>query len=129
MYPADLRYTKQHEWARHEGSVVTIGITTHACQELSDIVYVELPTEGTQVQEGAPFATLESVKAVSEVYTPVAGTIESVNVRLRDEPGLLNEDPYGDGWIVRIRPDGEASLDGLMDAETYRRFAEAERGS
>ncbi len=130
MYPKDLRYTRKHEWARlEEDGMVTVGITAYACEELSDIVYVELPPEGKHVDQGAAFATLESVKAVSEVYAPVTGTIATVNQRLRDDPGLLNEDPYGNGWIVRVHPGESSPLEGLMDAEAYAQFVEAEKGA
>ncbi len=128
MYPTDLRYTEKHEWAKLEDGAVAFGITAYACEELSDIVYVELPEEGREVQQGAAFATLESVKAVSEVYAPVAGTIVTVNARLREEPGLLNEDPYVEGWIVRVLPTDPSTLDALMDAETYAQFVEREKG-
>jgi len=129
MYPTDVRYTKTHEWARLEDGVVTIGITSHASTELSDIVYVELPVEGDEVEEGAPFATLESVKAVSEVYSPVKGTIDAANLKLRDDPGLVNEDPYGEGWLARVRPGENATLEALMDSEAYAEFAAHDSGA
>ena len=129
MYPTDVRYTKTHEWARLEGGMVTIGITSYASEELSDIVYVELPDVGDVTEEGGAFATLESVKAVSECYSPVAGTIGATNLKLQDEPGLINEEPYGEGWIARVEPAEGASLDGLMDAAEYEKHVEAERGA
>ena len=129
MYPTDVRYTKTHEWTRLEDGMVTIGITSYASGELSDIVYVELPDVGDTTEEGGPFATLESVKAVSEVYSPVKGTISATNLKLRDEPGLINEDTYGEGWIARVQPDNIASLADLMDAAAYDSFVEAERGA
>lgn len=129
MYPTDLRYTDKHEWARLEDDIVVCGITAYACEELSDIVYVELPEEGRRVEQGAAFATLESVKAVSEVYAPLAGTIVAVNAKLREEPGLLNEDPYVEGWIVRVHPSDPSTLSALMDAESYSQFVEREKGS
>lgn len=129
MYPTDVRYTKTHEWARLEDGMVTIGITSYASEELSDIVYVELPAIGDKTEDGAAFATLESVKAVSEVYSPAKGAINAANTRLEDEPGLLNEDPYGEGWIARVQPAESVSLQELMDAEAYARFVEAERGA
>jgi len=109
--------------------MVTIGITSYASEELSDIVYVELPAEGGNAEEGAPLATLESVKAVSDVYSPVKGTISAVNLRLQDEPGLMNEDPYGEGWVVRVQPGGSATLEALMDSKAYAEFVEAEKGA
>ena len=129
MYPTDVRYTKTHEWARLEDGMVTIGITSYASEELSDIVYVELPDVGDTIEEGGAFATLESVKAVSEVYSPVAGTIGGTNLQLQDEPGLINEEPYGKGWIAKVKPGDIAPLDDLMDAETYDRYVESERGA
>ncbi len=129
MYPTDVRYTKTHEWTRLEDGMVTIGITSYASGELSDIVYVELPDVGDTTEEGGPFATLESVKAVSEVYSPVKGTISATNLKLRDEPSLINEDTYGKGWIARVQPDNIASLADLMDAAAYDNFVEAERGA
>ena len=129
MYPTDVRYTKTHEWTRLEDGMVTIGITSYASGELSDIVYVELPDVGDTTEEGGPFATLESVKAVSEVYSPVKGTISATNLKLQDEPGLINEDTYGEGWIARVQPDSIASLADLMDAAAYDKFVEAERGA
>jgi glycine cleavage system H protein len=129
MYPTDARYTKTHEWARLEEGMVTIGITSHASEELSDIVYVGLPSEGDEMEEGTSFATLESVKAVSEVYSPVKGTIAAVNLKLQDEPGLLNDDPYGAGWIARVRPGEGVTLDSLMDSEAYAEFVDGEKGA
>ena len=128
MYPTGLRYTTKHEWTRPEQGAVVFGITAYACEELSDIVYVELPEEGRNVEQGTAFATLESVKAVSEVYAPVAGTIVAVNTRLREEPGILNEDPYGEGWIVRVLPRDPSAVDALMDAQAYAQFVEQEKG-
>lgn len=128
MYPTDARYTKTHEWARLENGMVTIGITSYASEQLSDIVYVELPAEGDKTEEAAPFATLESVKAVSDVYSPVKGTISAANLRLQDEPGLMNEDPYGQGWVARVQPGEGATLESLMDSKAYAEFVEAEGG-
>ena len=129
MYPADVRYTKTHEWARVEGGMVTIGITSYASDELSDIVYVELPNVDDTTELGGAFATLESVKAVSEVYAPVAGTVKAANLSLQEEPGLINEEPYGKGWIARMEPIDGSSLDHLMDSEEYEKYVEAERGA
>ncbi len=128
MYPTDVRYTKTHEWARLEDGMVTIGITSYASEELSDIVYVELPGEGDKTEEAAPFATLESVKAVSDVYSPVKGTIGAANLRLQDEPGLMNEDPYGEGWVARVQPSESVTLEALMDSRAYAEYVDAERG-
>jgi len=122
MYPKELKYTATHEWARPEEKLVAVGITSFASEELSDIVYVELPPEGQKVEKGASMLTLESVKAVADVYSPVSGKIHEVNHRLQDEPELLNSDPYGDGWIVKISSMKKEELDDLMDAEAYERF-------
>jgi len=129
MYPTDVRYTKTHEWARLEDGMVTIGITSYASEELSDIVYVELPDVGDTIEQGGAFATLESVKAVSEVYSPVAGVIGGVNLQLQDEPGLINEEPYGKGWIAKLKPSDTTPPDDLMDAEAYDKHVESERGA
>jgi glycine cleavage system H protein len=124
MYPKDVKYTATHEWARPEGKLVAVGITSYASEQLSDIVYVELPTEGEEATKGSPFGTLESVKAVSDVYSPVSGKIEEVNHRLQDEPELLNKDPYGEGWIIKISPTKKEDLEDLMDAAAYEKFVE-----
>jgi len=129
MYPTELKYTKTHEWASTGEDLVSVGITSFASEELSDIVYVELPSEGAKVAKGSSFTVLESVKAVSEVYSPVFGEICEVNHRLQDEPELLNNDPYGEGWIVRIHPVEEAELGDLMDADGYAQFVEEEKGA
>lgn len=124
MYPKDVKYTETHEWARPEEKLVAVGITSYASEQLSDIVYVELPTEGEESTKGSPFGTLESVKAVSDVYSPVSGKIEEVNHRLQDEPELLNNDPYGEGWIIKISPTKKEDLEDLMDATAYEKFVE-----
>ena len=124
MYPEDLKYTETHEWARCEEKLVAVGITSYASEQLSDIVYVELPAEGTETTKGSPFGTLESVKAVSDIYSPVSGKIAEVNHRLQDQPELLNNDPYGEGWIVRISPIKKEDLDSLMDAAAYEKFVQ-----
>lgn len=124
MYPKDLKYTETHEWARLEEKLVAVGITSYASEQLSDIVYVESPTEGEEATKGSPFGTLESVKAVSDVYSPISGKIEEVNHRLQDEPELLNNDPYGEGWIIKISPKKKEDLEDLMDAAAYEKFVE-----
>jgi len=119
--PGDLRYTKEHEWLRQEedGSV-TIGITDHAQQALGDLVYVELPEVGQEVENGGEMAVVESVKAASDVYAPISGEVVAVNEELADDPEKINADPYGDGWIVRMQPGGE---DGeTMDPDAYQAF-------
>lgn len=118
--PGDLRYTSEHEWLRKEqdGSV-TIGITDHAQSALGDLVYVELPEVGQEIESGGEMAVVESVKAASDVYAPIAGTVLDVNAALADEPEKINADPYGDGWIVRMQPDDD-DLGDTMDPDEYQ---------
>jgi len=123
MYPKDVKYTATHEWARIEEKLVAIGITSYASEQLSDIVYVELPAE-EEATKGSPLGTLESVKAVSDVYSPISGKIEEVNHRLQDEPELLNNDPYEEGWIIKVNPTTKEDLADLMDAAAYEKFVE-----
>lgn len=118
--PSDLKYTSDHEWIRLDGDSVVVGITHHAQEELSDVVYVELPESGRSVGAGDPVAVVESVKAASDIYAPVAGEIVESNAALNDEPGLLNSDPYGAGWIFRIRLADPSGVDALMSADDYR---------
>lgn len=122
--PADLRYTKDHEWVRIEGDTATFGITDHAQEALGDIVFVELPEVGRNVDAGEAYAVVESVKAVSDVYAPVAGEISEVNGALEDEPDLVNSDAYGAGWIARVTISGENENAELMTAEEYATFLE-----
>ncbi len=119
--PGDLKYTKEHEWLRQEedGSV-TIGITDHAQSALGDLVYVELPEVGQDVDRGGEMAVVESVKAASDVYAPIGGTITQVNEELSDDPEKINADPYGDGWIVRMQPSGDAEE--TLDPDAYQAF-------
>jgi glycine cleavage system H protein len=118
--PAELRYSKDHEWARDENGKVRVGITDYAQDALGDVVFVELPHVGDQVSQGATFGEVESTKSVSELYAPVAGTIVEVNSDLADAPERLNDDPYGEGWICIIEPDDVSQLATLLDAEAYR---------
>ena len=117
--PDDLRYSKEHEWVRADGSQSTIGITSFAADELGDIVFLELPEPGTKLSQFATFGVVESVKAVSDLYAPVSGTVTEVNDALRDSPELLNSDPFGEGWIARVDLADPSELDALMDAEAY----------
>jgi glycine cleavage system H protein len=121
-FPEDLRYTKEHEWARREGTRVRVGITDFAQDALGDVVYVDLPDVGASVQAAAPFGEVESTKSVSDVYSPVSGSIAERNPLISDRPELVNEQPYGDGWLVVIEGAGEDALDALMDAVAYRAF-------
>lgn len=120
--PAGLKYTKEHEWLRIEDDVATIGITDHAQEALGDIVFVELPETGRQVDAGEAFVVVESVKAVSDTYSPVAGEVIEVNKELEAEPDRVNTDPYGTGWIAKVRMSGETVE--LMDDDTYTTFLE-----
>ena len=122
--PGDLQYTKSHEWVRTEGETATIGITDHAQDELGDVVFVELPDEGATFDAGDSFGTVESVKAVSDLYTPVGGEVVEVNSALGDAPEKINEDPYGEGWIVKLRTSGDEG--DLLSAEEYKKVLEEE---
>jgi glycine cleavage system H protein len=118
-FPEDVRYTDDHEWAKQEGDIIKVGISDYAQDQLGDIVFAELPEVGETFDKGAEFGTLESVKAVSELYLPVSGEIISVNEAIADAPELVNTDPYGDGWMVTIKPSNAGELDALMDKEAY----------
>ena len=117
--PKNLRYTKDHEWARRDGGTVVVGVTAHAQEALGDVVYVELPKVGDTMTAGSPFGVVESTKAVSELFAPISGKVTKVNSALADEPSNINSDPYGKGWIVEVAPSEPAQLDGLMDADAY----------
>ncbi len=119
--PGELSYTKSHEWVRIEDDVATVGITDHAQEELGDVVFVDLPEEGASFDAGAAFGSIESVKAVSDLYTPVGGEVVEVNEALNDNPEKVNEEPYGDGWILRLRVSEEGDL---LSAEEYEQFLE-----
>jgi glycine cleavage system H protein len=123
-FPDDLRYTKEHEWARLEGSRVRVGITDFAQDALGDVVYVDLPDVGASVEASAPFGEVESTKSVSDVFSPVSGTIAERNPLIDDRPELVNEQPYGEGWLIVVDDVTDGSLDGLMDADAYRAFVE-----
>ncbi len=125
MYPEDLRYSKQHEWVRQEGSRVRVGITHFAQNELGDVVFVDLPQEGSILQAGEAFAVVESVKAVSDIYAPVSGRVVEVNQELADRPELINQDPYGAGWIAVLEMENPAELEDLLDADGYRALVES----
>jgi glycine cleavage system H protein len=118
--PNDLRYTEDHEWVRLEGSIAVVGITDYAQGELGDIVFLELPKPDTAVERGSVVGTIEAVKTVADLYSPVSGKVVEVNEALNDEPETVNRAPYGDGWMVRIEPDDVAELETLMDAGAYR---------
>ena len=118
-FPGELRYTKDHEWIKMDGNVATVGITDFAQRELGDIVYVEVETVGKQLAAGTVFGTVEAVKTVSDLYLPVAGTISELNPRLANAPELVNNDPYGEGWMIKIKVDNPADVSALMEAKAY----------
>ena len=120
--PEALRYTKDHEWAKIEGNRVRVGITDHAQSELTDVVYVELPPAGKAVKQGDVLGTVESVKAVSEIFAPVSGKVVEVNKALEDSPEQVNKDPYGSGWMVVLEPSDAAEATSLLDAGAYRKL-------
>jgi len=128
--PDGLLYTRDHEWIKVEGNVITIGVTDYGQKKLREVVYVELPTIGQRVEEGEAIATLESVKASAEVYTPASGRVIEVNSKLVDSPELVNDDPYGDGWIAKIELEEERGFEDLMEPDEYRKYLEdlEERG-
>ncbi len=117
--PSDYRFSDSHEWHKIDGDTLTLGVTQFAVNELTDVTYVEMQPQGTQVDAGGPVGEIESVKATSDVYSVASGEIIEVNEKLGDDPSLLNTDPYGEGWLVKIRISDPAPLDGLMDAGTY----------
>lgn len=119
LFPEDVRYTENHEWAGKAGAEVVVGITDYAQEELGDIVYVEFPEVGQRFDKGAEFGTVESVKAVVEIYMPVAGEIAGVNQELEKRPDLVNEDPYGRGWLITVKPAEPGEIDTLMDRTAY----------
>lgn len=121
-FPGDLKYSKEHEWVRIDGDTAIIGITDHAQDELGDVVYVELPDVGRALKQDETFGVVESVKAVSDVYTPLGGEITEVNDQLGDAPELINESPYENGWIIKLKPSDLSEMDSLMDAAAYQEF-------
>lgn len=126
MYPNDLKYTKDHEWVRKDGAEYTVGITAFAAEQLGDVTYVELPDVGKSLKAGGEAATVESVKAASDVYAPVAGTVSAKNDALDDAPELVNESPYEKGWFFKLEDVDGSALDGLMDASAYEAHAQEE---
>jgi len=122
--PKELRYSEEHEWAAIDDNIATIGITDYAQEQLGDIVYVELPETGTEVTKGDKFGVIESVKAVSDIYSPVTGTVVTVNTGLPNTPETVNEEPYGDGWMIRVEMSDPEELNDLMTAAEYEKFIE-----
>lgn len=121
-FPEKLKYTKDHEWIRVEGNVGYIGITDYAQGELGDIVFVELPAAGKKVEFSQAFGTVEAVKAVSDLYSPVSGEVLEVNKKIHDSPELVNKDPYEQGWMIKVRIEKASELDSLMDVEAYKKL-------
>jgi glycine cleavage system H protein len=120
LYPEDLQYTKDHEWVRSDEDTLRVGVTDYAQEALGDIVFVTLPEVGAQVNAGQPCGEIESTKSVSDVYAPVSGTVVARNESLDTAPELINSDPYGDGWMIDIRPEGNLADAGLLDAQAYQ---------
>ena len=118
--PAELKYTKEHEWIRVEGEEAYVGITDYAQSQLGDIVFVEVETEGDNLEAGDTFGSIEAVKTVSDLYMPVSGEVLEFNSELEDQPDLVNKDPYGKGWIIKVKIEAEAQLDGLLSADAYK---------
>jgi len=127
MYPEHFRYTKEHEWVLVEGDTATIGITDHAQQELGDIVYVDLPKVGAKLEQGASLGSVESVKAVSDIYAPVSGEVTEVNATLADKPETLNRDPHGAAWLAKVKLSNPADAEGLLSAADYETYIGAEK--
>ena len=125
-YPSKFRYTDQHEWVDLDGNAATVGITDHAQQQLGDIVYLELPKVGDAVEAGKPCGSVESVKAVSEIYSPVTGSVTEVNSALTETPEWINQDPHGKAWMIRVSLSGPAPLDKLLTAEQYEEYVRQE---
>ena len=122
MAPANLRYTKDHEWVKVDGDVATIGVTDFAANQLGDVVFVDLPSSGKSVEQFATFGVVESVKAVSDLYAPVSGEVVEVNPDLAGNPELVNSDPFGGGWMIKVRLADAGQIDGLLDASAYDRL-------
>ena len=129
MYPTDYRYTKEHEWIKVTGATGTIGITDYAQHELGDVVFVELPSVGAKITTGQVFGSVESVKAVSEIFAPVSGEVTEANVALSDTPETLNNDPHGAGWLIKIKLANAAEVSSLMDAAAYQAFVSEKEAS
>ncbi len=121
----DLKYTKEHEWVRVEGDVATVGITDYAQKELGDVVFVELPQVGTEVEQMKPFGVIEAVKAVSDLFSPLTGEVTEVNSQLESQSNLINSDPYGEGWIIKIKVKDPKELEALLSSADYRKLVES----
>lgn len=126
-FPQELRYSNEHEWVAVEDDVATVGITDYAQEQLGDVVYVELPAIGDEVIKDEAFGVVESIKAVSDIYAPVSGRVIGVNTDLPESPEVINEDPYGDGWMIKVKMSDIAELDDLMTAQQYEEYVEEEK--
>ncbi len=126
MFPEDCRYTEEHEWIRNDGGVWTVGITSHAAEQLGDVTFVELAESGKGVSKGDSVCSVESVKAASDIYAPAGGTVSEANAALEDAPELVNSDPYGEGWFFKLEGVVESDVESLMDATAYAKFVEEE---
>jgi glycine cleavage system H protein len=124
--PEELKYTKEHEWARVDGDRLTVGITDFAQDALGDVVYVDVPEAGTQVQAGEPFGEVESTKSVSDLYAPVSGTVLESNTLLADSPEVVNREPYGEGWMIVLAPSDPSEMEALLDPAAYRKLTETD---
>jgi len=125
--PQGLKYSKEHEWVATEDSVATIGVTDHAQDQLGEIVFVELPEVGEKISKDDPFGVVESVKAVSDIYAPISGTVIEVNEGLPESPEMVNEDPYGDGWLIKVKMNDPSDLEDLMDSDEYAEMVAREK--
>ncbi|MFL6354777.1 MAG: glycine cleavage system protein GcvH [Bryobacteraceae bacterium] len=125
-YPDTYKYTKEHEWVRFEGEIGTVGITDHAQSELGDIVFIELPKPGSKISKGETFGSVESVKAVSDIYSPLSGEVTAVNESLSTNPEKLNEDPHGEAWLIRVKLSTPGEINGLLSAADYKKYISAE---
>ncbi|MEK6709866.1 MAG: glycine cleavage system protein GcvH [Nitrospinota bacterium] len=125
-FPKQLKYSREHEWVKVEGNIALVGITDYAQSELGDVVYVELPEVGTEVEANSTFGVVESVKAVSDLYAPVTGSVTEINRQLEEEPELVNSDPFEDGWMIKIAMSDTSELNDLLDADEYKTFVEQE---
>ena len=123
-YPEDVRYTREHEWARVEGGLVTVGITSYATDQLGDVVFVELPPPGKKLEAGKPFGVVEAVKTVSDLYAPIEGEVAEVNGALADNPALVNQEPFGEGWMIKLKPARAEDVKQLLDHTQYAQHVE-----
>ena len=121
-FPTNIRYTDEHEWIRLEGETAYVGITDYAQEQLGDIVFVDIATEGETLEKGEVFGTIEVVKTVSDLFLPIGGEVLEVNPALEEHPELVNEDPYGEGWLIKLKPTDVSEMDGLLDAEAYKKI-------